>query len=149
MEPAPSAQPAPAIPIVRAIPSKRAIPSRPTGVERPPPEPPLTRTGGSALPRWLALLLWVGVPVLLGGLGFYLTRQRRSETPDDLPRTPESITPEEVLNASDRLDLLEKRIDEEVRSRVQLEDRMVEVQEDLKVVRDRVNRIARRGEASP
>lgn len=141
---------------VSPVPPILAIPRIPTGVERPPPEPsltrpaaPLTRPGGSTLPRWLALLAWVGGPVLLGGLGFYLTRQRRSETPGDLPRTPESITPEEVLNASDRLNLLEKRIDEEVRSRVQLEDRIVEVQEDLKVVRDRVNRITRRGETSP
>jgi hypothetical protein len=46
----------------------------------------------------------------------------------------------------DRLDLLEKRIDEEVRSRMNLERRVVEVQQDLKVVRDRVSRIARRGE---
>ena len=135
-EVAPQPQPAP------PEPSALPMPPRETAPEEPAP-------GRDDRDRWLALLVWVGGPLLLVGLGLYLIRGRRRPPPESAePRIPESITPEEVLSASDRLDLLEKRIDEEVRSRMHLESRVVQVQEDLKVVRDRVNRIPRRGEAA-
>jgi hypothetical protein len=114
----------------------------------PPTKPEGTAPGERRSDRWLSLLIWVGLPLLLIGLALYLTRARGrgvEEAPE--PRPPESITPGEVMSASDRLDLLEKRIDEEVRARMQLEHRVVMVQEDLKVVRDRVIRMGRRGEA--
>jgi hypothetical protein len=125
-------EPEPAPPVVQ-----------PPRLPLPPEEPGRVSPYG----RWLALLVWVGGPLLVGGLVLYLTR-RRGTVPEEAPepRAPESITPEEVLTASDRLDLLEKRIDEEVRSRIHLDSRVVQVQEDLKVVRDRVGRLVRRGE---
>jgi hypothetical protein len=114
----------------------------------PPPEPSGLEPEEPGYDRWLVLLVWIGGPLLLVGLALYLTRSRRREPEEPPePRLPESITPGEVLNASDRLDLLEKRIDEEVRARMQLEHRVVMVQEDLKVVRDRVIRMGKRGEA--
>jgi ATP-dependent Lon protease len=52
----------------------------------------------------------------------------------------------ELVEATERIDLLEKRIDEEVRRRMELEARASRLQEDLKVVHDRMRRLARRGE---
>jgi hypothetical protein len=128
-------------------------PETPSGLEGLPPPPgpvvPIPEPSSPApdYDRWLAVAVWVGGPLLLFALGLYLARgRRRLPGPPQDSRTPESITGGEILAASDRLDLLEKRIDEEVRSRMNLERRVVEVQQDLKVVRDRVSRIARRGE---
>ena len=118
--------------------------------ELPPPPPPIVRVPEPTSPgydRWLALAIWVGGPLLLLGLGFTFLRGRRpGPEPVDVMRAPESITGGEIFASSDRIDLLEKRIDEEVRSRMNLERRVVEVQENLKVVRDRVTRLSRRGE---
>jgi len=87
------------------------------------------------------------VPLLLAGLGLWLLRRRAPAAGGEVEiRTPETITPDEVLRASDRIDLLEKRIDEEVRARMQVEQRLGQIQEDLKVVRDRIVRLVRRGE---
>ncbi len=122
----------------------------PVPEELPPPPPPIVRIPEPTSPgydRWLALAIWVGGPILLLVLGFTFLRGRRpGPEPVDVMRTPESITGGEIFASSDRLDLLEKRIDEEVRSRMNLERRVVEVQENLKVVRDRVTRLSRRGE---
>jgi hypothetical protein len=41
---------------------------------------------------------------------------------------------------------MDRRIDEEVRARMQLEERLAQVQEEIKVMRDRLQRVARRGE---
>jgi hypothetical protein len=134
-------------PIPEPIPevTLQPAPPEPSALPLPPPEaaPEKPAPGKAVRDRWLALLVWVGGPLLVVGLGLYLTRGRRHRPPESAePRIPESITPGEVLSASDRLDLLEKRIDEEVRARMHLENRVVQVQEDLKVVRDRVSRIS-------
>jgi hypothetical protein len=92
-------------------------------------------------------MVWVGGPLLLAGAGLQLLRRRRKGVAGVAEaRSPETITPDEVLRASDRIDLLEKRIDEEVRGRMQVEQRLGQIQEDIKVVRDRINRLVRRGE---
>ena len=62
------------------------------------------------------------------------------------PRAPETITPDEILAAADRIDLLDKRIDEEVRARMQLEECVLHANEELKVMRDRLHRASRRTE---
>ena len=142
-EPAPEAEPemAKAEPVLDLPPILEELPPLPPPIVRI-PEP--TDPGYD---RWLALAIWVGGPILLLALGFSFLRGRRpGPEPVDVVRTPESITGGEILASSDRLDLLEKRIDEEVRSRMNLERRVVEVQENLKVVRDRVTRLSRRGE---
>ncbi len=147
VEPEPAAGPPPGEPELGGEPEPpppepEGLPPPPGPIVPVPEEPPV-----SPYDRWLALAIWVGGPFLLVILGVYLTRGRRRarrHVPEE--RAPESITAAEVFAASDRLDLLEKRIDEEVRARMNLERRFVEVQEDLKVVRDRIGRLARRGE---
>lgn len=60
----------------------------------------------------------------------------------------ETITPEE-LQRDDRLGALESRLDEEVRSRARVEDKLSQLHEDMKVVRDRLHRVSRRGPRDP
>ncbi len=50
--------------------------------------------------------------------------------------------------SADRVDIVEKRLDEEVRARMQLEERVMHMTEENKVLRDRVHRIARRSDGS-
>lgn len=52
----------------------------------------------------------------------------------------EFITPEEIDSDGSRLGLLEKRLDDEVRARMRLEERLIHVSEELKVIRDRMRR---------
>jgi hypothetical protein len=91
---------------------------------------------------WVLFALAVAVVVLVT-----IGRRRRSVRPrephdewPDEPRASESIRPDEILAAADRVDVLEKRIDQEVRARTHVEERVSELQEDLKVLRDRLNR---------
>ncbi len=65
--------------------------------------------------------------------------------PADWPRAAETITLEEIAGASDQVDLMDRRIDQEVRARIHLEQRLGEMQEELKVMRDRLQRAKRRG----
>lgn len=117
----------------------------------PPPEtPPRGRDG---LPRRVALdlLIWVVGPLLVLGVGLYALRRRTRRVLAAAPpvRVPqEDISPEEIEGSPSRLESLEKRVDEEVRARVTLEQRVGQVHEDLKVVRDRVTRILRRLEGA-
>jgi hypothetical protein len=59
---------------------------------------------------------------------------------DERTREPEFITAEEIGPEPARLGILEKRLDEEVRARMQLEERLIHVTEELKVMRDRMRR---------
>ena len=86
------------------------------------------------------------VPFALAALVIWWVSRHRARvsgprTRADLLVPPESISPEEVATSSDRVDLLEKRIDQEVRARVTVEERITHMQEDLKVIRDRLNRV--------
>ncbi len=55
----------------------------------------------------------------------------------------DEIRPSEIIGAADRLEILEKRLDEEVRARAHVEERVALLNEELKVLRDRVNRLAK------
>lgn len=95
--------------------------------------------------------------VLLGTAGIFAVRLWRRIPPN--PTDPEgtlvgeelpgreipsdTIMPEEFESAGDRLGVLEKRIDDEVRARMHLEERVIQIQEELKVLRDRFQRVAR------
>ena len=59
------------------------------------------------------------------------------------------ITPEDLLGPTDRTELLERRHDEEVSARMRLEERVVQLQEELRTLRENVGRINRRTEGRP
>jgi hypothetical protein len=99
----------------------------------------------------IEVALWFAVPFLAAALLIWVIgrlRERRllaraAARGGDV-RAAESITPREILEATERIDVLEKRIDEEVRGRMLLEERASRIQEDLKVVQDRIQRLAQR-----
>ncbi len=57
---------------------------------------------------------------------------------------PETISQEELFRSNTGVDLLDKRLDEEVRARMQLEERTANTNEELKVLRERLARLERR-----
>jgi hypothetical protein len=78
-------------------------------------------------------------------------RRRRAALPrvheieEPVLREPDTIRPIEIVGAADRLEIVEKRLDEEARARAALEERVSVLQEELKVLRDRTNRLLRPG----
>jgi hypothetical protein len=58
----------------------------------------------------------------------------------------DSISTAELRGAADATSVLEQRLDEEVRARVALEERLSQAGEELKVLRDRLHRVERRRE---
>ena len=94
----------------------------------------------------LAALLLAVAAVWLGMRRGASRRRRASSVRREStePRSAESIHPDEILAATDRVDLLEKRIDEEVRQRMHVQQSLGEIQEHLKVMRDRLNKLAGR-----
>ncbi len=115
------------------------------------PAPPPARF---QLPRAALLTggIVLAVGVALSALLWYRLRRSQRQlagpagaAPKDWPRAPETITPEEIAGASDHVDLLGRRIDEEVRARIQLEERLSHMQQELKVMRDRLQRAKRSG----
>lgn len=121
-----------------------------------PPELRGEASGPSPLPaeayRGLVLAIWIALGLgLLAAAAFWLRassiRHARSPQPRprrfEMPRAPESITPAEIRAAGDRIDALERRIDQELRARQRVELGLGEVQEGLKVLGDRVRRSRR------
>ena len=97
-------------------------------------------------------------PLLLAGAALALVvavatwrlvrRRRRSGARERVDLSAESVAPEEIEALSrDRMELIVKRMDDEVRARAQLEEQVGELREELKVVRDQTRRLKRRGEA--
>ncbi len=136
------------------VPEPAAAPEiRGTVEAAPKPAPPRARF---SLPRGalLAGLSVLAVGLALSALLWLRSRagqpQRAAVSPDsapaDWPRAAETITPEEIAGASDQVDLLGRRIDQEVRARLHLEQRLGEMQEELKVMRARLQRAKRRGD---
>jgi hypothetical protein len=159
-EPRPAAEPAPP----PTEPESASPPPAPQPV--PLPEPTLRADAEPSTPsdpaarffRRLAdgsrieVALWFAVPFLAAAFLIWVigrVRERRllarAAAQGGDVRAAESITPREILEATERIDVLEKRIDEEVRGRMQLEERASRIQEDLKVVQDRILRLAGRG----
>ena len=64
------------------------------------------------------------------------------------PVPPELIMAHEVGDGNDRVNILEKRIDEEVRARMQLEESVKQLQEELKVRAQAGSRAGRGGEGA-
>lgn len=123
--------------------------------EPPPAEPPLPRPDGRRLGRD-QLALGLAVLGLAAAALFWAARRRRSmrvaassrsELAGSVRSSPDSISPEELEVSRDRVEILEKRLDDEVRARMRLEERAVQLHEDLKVVRDRLHRALRRSES--
>jgi len=121
-------------------------PAQPAPAVVPEPLPP----PDSGFPWGLALGT-VAAIALVGALGFAV-RKRSSEParvtrgvpPRATPLGVEGISSDELRLAADAADVLERRLDQEVRARVALEERLGEASEELKVLRDRLNRVERR-----
>jgi hypothetical protein len=98
------------------------------------------------------LILGVGLAAGFTALVALLYWQRRRTAPP-APQAvreevgPETITPDELVGGPARSEILEKRLDEEVRARMHLEERMGELLEEQKVLRDRLHRMTRRRES--
>ena len=60
----------------------------------------------------------------------------------------ETIVSDDLMGVADRMDILEKRIDEEIRARMHVEEHVKQLQEEIMVLRDPLHRIGRRTEAS-
>lgn len=123
----------------------------PAGEPSPPPRAWLELFRVSALVALFVLLAAVLGIALLAWYRARVARRRRAAARARAsllawPRAPETITPEEIAGASDQADVLDRRIDEEVRARMHLEERVTQLQEELKVMRDRLHRVARRGD---
>lgn len=145
-EAAPEIAPEPALPdTARAEPGAEPTPGVGPALPEPLPEPP----SGSARQVWIAALAG-GVALVAIGLVLVLRARRGPEPAAPAPAAvpADTITPDELdRGAEDRLVALESRLDEEVRSRSRVEERLLSLHEDLKVVRDRLHRMSRqRGE---
>jgi len=155
-EPAPEATPeaepqTPEAPVAAAEPEVTA-PEHAPAAESPPepaPEPLPPETGFP----WLLALGALVAAASVGGLGLWLWRH--SAEPQLVTRSPagrpkplgaEGISSDELRFAADATVVLEQRLDQEVRARVALEERLGEASEELKVLRDRLSRIERRRE---
>ncbi len=125
--------------------------SRPTPVERPAKTTvPVPAAGESPLSKgqgiWIAMIA-LGVMGALG-IGFWVWNSQKGgdpavQRPDTVRGSPVIITQDELRDGP-RVELLDKRLDEEVRARMQLEERMQQANEEIKVLRDRLARIERR-----
>jgi hypothetical protein len=159
-------QPAPPTPTEVPEPNEPAVvePAPPVAEPPPAPAPPdlgklppaPARPPAEPRPDWRFAWMWVALALLVGIATLWLLMRWRSATrvgeetlpvplePEEVAGPPYSISAREVLAARDRIDLLEVRLDEEARARLHVEERVSQVQEDLKVIRDRLNRLLRR-----
>jgi hypothetical protein len=125
-----------------------ATPPAAVPVPAPAPPPPAPEPGGFP---WLLTLVALVAVAGVGWLGVALTRHR--EAPAGPPLTPararplalgpEAISIDELRRAADP-SRIEQRLDDEVRARVALEEKLAQAGEELKVLRDRLHRIERK-----
>ncbi len=161
LEPAPTTEPTTAPAPAPAVAPKPAAP-KPAPVIAKPPAPALDmRSPGTAFPWGLAIAALLGLLLLIAAaVGFTRMRAARSESrfsefPEldledaQVERDAAGISPAEILAAGDHDGMLEKRLDEEVRARLELEQRFAHANEELKVLRDRLHRLERRREGGP
>ncbi len=125
------------------------VPEPAPKVGRPPSKPTPESPPGLGRRVLVLGLAAAGAAALLTLLALRLLRRSRPRSgalPE--PISPDTITPEELGRGGgateERLAALESRLDEEVRSRSRVEERLLGLHEDLKVVRDRLRRMSRR-----
>jgi hypothetical protein len=108
-----------------------------------------SRLGSRAL--LVPLLAGMGLLLLAAGGLALASAQRRPGRRAAL--APAGVDPAFDLGseplAADRLDLLEKRLDEEVRARLELEEQLVQAREELGGLRDHLSRLRRTPDAAP
>jgi hypothetical protein len=124
------------------------------------PSIPTRSTGSESASHFLSqnlsnIALWSGLALLLVSAMYFVVRGVRGLRP---PSTrdrailkavevgSDSITPDDLASPVGKLDLLEKRVDDEVRARMRLEEKLLHLQEELKVMRDRMQRLLRRND---
>jgi hypothetical protein len=151
-EPEPAAEPLPSPPRLEPAPEPlpppepRVEPERPLPAPTPLPKPP------TPFGYWIALVAGLGALALLVVLAFRRRALRREAepvvraAPEPAPTGVDEIAPEEIYGTGERERALEQRLDQEVRARVALEERMAAANEELKVLRDRLHRVERRRE---
>jgi hypothetical protein len=166
VEPAPEVAPEPT-PSVVEPPAPAPPKAKPAPTPVPTAKPtPAAASSESAFPWGLALAALLGLLLLVAAIVFIARRRAAASEPpivifpptedayaaeDDLPEAvpADDILPGEIVAASEHEAALEKRLDEEVRARVELEQRMAGANEELKVLRDRLHRLeTRRREGS-
>jgi hypothetical protein len=149
--PEPPEATAPALPVERPAPS----PAPPTPAERPSPPPtPPAGTEPAAEPVAVDRGLWpwllaAGLVLGVALLGWMRWRSRELDDADAALAAAsgvDAITPADLAGSIERIDALENRLDDEVRARMTLEERVTKLSEEHKVLRDRIRRAANRGE---
>jgi hypothetical protein len=173
-EPAPAPEAAPEAPVPEAAPPEASAPPEPEAAAEPapapePPTPPAPAPEVTPPPAptppppapetgfpWGLALGTLAVLVALGGLGAALWRTRAAPEsapfrprPKPTPTGVEAISLDELRGAADATSVLEQRLDDEVRARLALEERLAQAGEELKVLRDRLHRVERRREEAP
>jgi hypothetical protein len=151
--PAPEATAPPEEPAPESAPAEAPPPPEPPVAATPPtvpavvPIPPPTPEGGFP---WLLVLAAIAAVGGVGWLGLTLGRSREEPPPRLTPArarpTPlgvDAISLEELRRAADP-SRIEQRLDDEVRARVALEEKLAQAGEELKVLRDRLHRIERK-----
>ncbi|HTO09511.1 MAG TPA: hypothetical protein VMR86_20845 [Myxococcota bacterium] len=155
-------EPAPPAPELAAEPEPAPAPEPPPAAEvtppaAPPPAPPAQPEPAhdTGFPWGLALGT-LAVLSAVGVLGFAAWRMRPAAPeapfrprPRPTPPGVDAISVDELRSAADPTSVLEQRLDQEVRARLALEERLQQAGEELKVLRDRVHRVERRREDAP
>jgi hypothetical protein len=144
-------EPAPEEPKAVAVPAPEPTPPPPEVTPPPAPMPPPPPETGFP---WGLALGTLAVLAALGGLGAALWRTRAAPEleapfrprPKPTPTGVDEISVDELRGAADATTVLEQRLDEEVRARLALEERLTQAGEELKVLRDRLHRVERRRE---
>ncbi len=138
-----SADPAPA-------PPRQAEAREPATRPAPGPSLPPAARGGPGPALWAALAAALLLLVVAAALALTRRRTRRARGFVAEPRRDPTldILLEDLGPPADRVELLEKRLDEEVRARILLQERLAQLSEEQKVLRDRLRRTTlRRSEA--
>ena len=134
--------------------SAEAAGGAPVADEPSPGAPTGAREPAHAGSGWLRWVLGLPVATLLGLLlavgvrrGLEAWRRLRASTSEDAVWLIPSIATREVLSTSTNpTEMLARRHDEEVSARMQLEERVHQLQEEVRQLRDGLTRLARRGE---
>ncbi|HTO53895.1 MAG TPA: hypothetical protein VMR50_10955 [Myxococcota bacterium] len=152
-EPAPEAA-APEASAPEAAPAEAKAPPEPPVAATPPAVPsvaPIPTAAPEGGFPWLLVLAAIAAVAGVGWLGMTLGRSREQPAPRLTPArarpTPlgvDAISLEELRRAADPASRIEQRLDDEVRARVALEEKLVQAGEELKVLRDRLHRIERK-----